>query len=250
MAFRARCAKAGLICGRGVVVKAKSDALRETACRTGSKTETAGGGTPRMSHAERRAQILTTASEFFAENGLTGPTRRLADAAGVSQRLLYRFFPTKEDIVAEVYREEILGAFKGRWFADLQDRSRPVEQRIRQFYVDYLDTTLTRKWMRLFLYASLADSSMAPDYIASIVTQLLEVLISEAAAELGVTLPDDRATVHEMAWTLHGAISHYAIRRHIYKASQQVPEDVVVAMHVSMFLAGLGPMVDAWSATR
>ncbi|TDE34939.1 TetR/AcrR family transcriptional regulator [Antarcticimicrobium sediminis] len=203
-----------------------------------------------MSHADRRAQILSTASDFFAENGLTGPTRRLAEAAGVSQRLLYRFFPTKENIVAEVYREEILGAFKGKWFADLQDRSLPIEQRITTFYVDYLDTTLTRKWMRLFLYASLADSSMAPDYIASIVTQLLEVLIKEAAAELDVTLPDDRAMIHEMAWTLHGGISHYAIRRHIYKASLQVPESSIVAMHVHLFLAGLGPMIEACSDAR
>jgi len=231
-------------------VKAKSDALKANVRRNGSKSEPSSSGTVRMSHAERRAQILRTASEFFAENGLTGQTRRLADAAGVSQRLLYRFFPTKEDIVAEVYREEILGAFKGQWFADLQDRSQPVEQRLTRFYVDYLDTTLTRKWMRLFLYASLAESSMAPDYIASIVTQLLEVMIHEAAEELDVTLPDDRATIHEMAWTLHGAISHYAIRRHIYKASQQVPEEVVVAMHVRMFLAGLGAMVEAFAAAQ
>lgn len=231
-------------------MKAKSDVLKANARSGGGKAETANGGTSRMSHAERRAQILATASEFFAENGLTGQTRRLADAAGVSQRLLYRFFPTKEDIVAEVYREEILGAFKGTWFADLQDRSLPVEHRITRFYIDYLETTLTRKWMRLFLYASLADSSMAPDYIASIVTQLLDVLINEAAEELNVTLPDDRGTIREMAWTLHGAMSHYAIRKHIYKANQQVPEKLIVAMHVRMFLAGLGPMVDAISEAQ
>lgn len=231
-------------------MKAKSDALKGSAVRSGAKADPASGATSRMSGAERRAQILATASEFFAENGLTGQTRRLAEAAGISQRLLYRFFPTKDDIVAEVYREEILGAFKGTWFSDLQDRSVPVEERITRFYVDYLETTLTRKWMRLFLYASLADSSMAPDYIASIVTQLLEVLIKEAAEELGVTLPEDPAIIHEMAWTLHGAISHYAIRKHIYKASQQVPDEVIVSMHVRMFLAGLGPMVDAWSAAQ
>lgn len=201
----------------------------------------------RLPHAERRAQILATASDFFAENGLTGQTRRLADACGISQRLLYRFFPTKEDLVAEVYRQEILGAFKGNWFVDLQDRSRPVEQRFRDFYEDYLQTTLTQKWLRLFLYASLSDGSMAPDYIASIVTQLLEVLMQEAAFELGVTLPDDRDVVREMAWTLHGSMSHFAIRRHIYKASRSVPEERIVAMNVRMFLAGLGPMIDAYS---
>ncbi|MBD3680238.1 MAG: TetR/AcrR family transcriptional regulator [Rhodobacteraceae bacterium] len=190
--------------------------------------------------------MLEIASEFFSENGLTGQTRRLAEACGVSQRLVYRFFPTKEDLLAEVYREEILGAFKAGWFAELQDRSVPVEKRFCLFYQDYLETTLTRKWLRLFLYASLSDSSMAPDYIASIVTQLLDVLIREAAFDQHIELPKNRDVTNEMAWTLHGAISHYAIRRHLYKASMRVPEESVVAMHVRMFLAGLKPMVEAY----
>ena len=231
-------------------MKAKSEALRENGGEVVGRKEPAGATVPRMSHADRRAQILSTASEFFAENGLTGQTRRLAEAAGVSQRLLYRFFPTKEDIVSEVYREEILGAFKGKWFVDLRDRSKPVEHRISLFYKDYLDHTLTRKWLRLFLYASLGDNSMAPDYMSSVLTQLMEVVIEEAAHELGVDLPEDRATIRELAWTLHGSVSHYAIRKHIYRARQQVPDHLVVEMHVRMFLAGLGPMVELAKAAR
>lgn len=226
-------------------MKAKSDTLRESArSSSGNGRNPVAGGASRLPHAERRAQILATAAEFFAENGLTGQTRRLADACGVSQRLLYRFFPTKEDLVAEVYREEILGVFKAVWFKDLQDRSIPVETRFVAFYQEYLRTTLTRKWLRLFLYASLSDNSMAPDYIASIVTQLLEVLMRETAVELGVTLPEDTATVHEMGWTLHGAISHYAIRQHIYKARHAIPDERIVKMHVRMFLGGFRAMVE------
>lgn len=229
-------------------MKARSDLLKGKNRPAPAKRDTGEAATGRLPHAERRAQILSTASDFFAENGLTGQTRRLAEACGISQRLLYRFFPTKEDLVAEVYRQEILGAFKARWFVELKDRSRPVETRFTSFYIDYLNSTLTHKWLRLFLYASLADASMAPDYIASIVTQLLEVLIEEAAHDQGLELPDDLATVHEMAWTLHGAISHYAIRRHIYKASWRVPEASVVSMHVRMFLAGLRPMIEVSAA--
>lgn len=229
-------------------MKAKSDALRAQGRKDGEK-KASKRGTERLPHAERRAQILATSTEFFAENGLTGQTRRLAEACGVSQRLLYRFFPTKEDLLAEVYREEILGAFKADWFVALQDRTQPVEARLERFYLDYLDTTLTRKWLRLFLYASLSDSSMAPDYIASIVTQLLDVIMREVAFELDVTLPDDPDATREMAWTLHGAISHYAIRRHIYKASWRVPEDQIVTMSVRMFLGGFRDVVDSHGAT-
>ncbi len=228
-------------------MKAKSDALRGTkkvsACPEDGRT----GATTRMPHAERKAQILSTASDFFADYGLTAQTRRLAEECGVSQRLLYRFFPTKQDLLSEVYRKEILGAFKAVWFAELKDRSRTVEYRLMHFYKDYVRHTLTRKWLRLFMYASLSESSMAPDYISSIITQLLEVIMAETAHEKGVELPRDEAMCHEIAWTLHGAVSHYAIRRHLYQASQVLPEDQVVEMHVRMFLAGFEALMEHYA---
>ena len=228
-------------------MKAMSAKLKEAAAARPERTgdELRGG---RLPHAERRAQILQTAGAFFSENGLTAQTRRLAEACGVSQRLLYRFFPTKEDLVAEVYRNEILGAFKAKWLVELQDRSRPVETRLTGFYEEYLAAVLNRKWLRLFLYASLSDTSMAPDYISAIIMQLLEVIMSETAVERGVSLPQDRAAVHEMGWVLHGAISHFAIRRHLYHSSQVLPENRVVALQVRMFLAGFEAMIAEYSA--
>ena len=225
-------------------MKAKSAAVKVNSGASGSVAKDAADGNgERMPGAESKGQILGTAADFFANNGLTGQTRRLAEECGISQRLLYRFFPTKDDLLDEVYRQEILGAFKVAWFAELQDPSRPVEQRLRDFYSDYLKVTLTRKWLRLFMYASLADARMAPDYISSIITQMLEVIMREAAIEKGIELPADVAAIHEMAWTLHGAISHYAIRRHLYHASHILPEHKVVAMHVRMFMAGFESMV-------
>ncbi|SDI99002.1 transcriptional regulator, TetR family [Aliiruegeria lutimaris] len=234
---------------RGHRVRMKANTMRKRTRTASDEGRGASGASQsRLPHAERRAQILDTAAQFFSENGLSGQTRRLAEACGVSQRLLYRFFPTKEELVAEVYREEILGVFKASWFVELQDRSVPVEERFFSFYQEYLQKTLTRKWLRLFLFASLTDGSMAPDYIASIITQLLEVLMREAAHEFDVTLPEDRALVLEMGWTLHGAISHYAIRKHIYKARTVVDDDRIVEMHVRMFLGGFVPMVEAQAA--
>ncbi|MBS0126509.1 TetR/AcrR family transcriptional regulator [Thetidibacter halocola] len=229
-------------------MKAKSEALRDAATgRKSAESARPKAGRKRLPHAERKAQILKTATEFFADNGLTAQTRRLADECGISQRLLYRFFPTKEDLLDEVYRQEILGVFKPTWFAELQDRSRPAEKRIILFYEDYLKVTLTRKWLRLFMYASLSEARMAPDYISAIVTHLMEVIVREVAEEKAVTLPDDRTALHEMGWTLHGAISHYAIRRHLYKASNILPEQKVIAMHVRTFMVGFESMVQDYA---
>ncbi len=229
-------------------MQAKSEALRSKSDGRKAPANSKKTGTSRLPYKERRAQILDVATEFFAENGLTAQTRQLADRCGISQRLLYRFFSTKEDLVKEVYHQEILGAFKAVWFVNLQDRTRPMVDRLERFYVDYLAGTLTRKWLRLFLYASLAEANMAPDYISAIITQLLEVIMRETAAEKGTTLPDNSPALHEMGWTLHGAISHYAIRRHLYRSSQSLPESLVVAMHVRMFLAGFEDMLTVYRA--
>lgn len=203
------------------------------------------GGEGRLPYEERRGQILENAAEFFSEYGLTGQTRSLAAACGVSQRLLYRFFPSKAALLREVYNETILGPFKAVWLAQLTDRSKSVEERLNHFYRDYYRAILTRKWLRLFLYASLAESEMAPDYIAAIIKDLMETITRETAHEMDVELPEDPMIRHEIGWTLHGAVSHFAIRRHLYKASQEMPEDRVLAMHIAAFVHGFRELVGA-----
>lgn len=69
-------------------MKAKSDNLRATKPKQN-------GSRRYLPYADRRAQILEKAIQFFSEYGLTGQTRHLAAACEVSQRLLYRYFPNK-----------------------------------------------------------------------------------------------------------------------------------------------------------
>jgi AcrR family transcriptional regulator len=201
--------------------------------------------TARMPQAERRAQILGKASVYFAENGLTGQTRGLADACGVSQRLLYSVFPNKAALLDAVYEAEIAGPIKAGWFMLLKDRGKPVEQRLTEFYDEYYEVILTRRWLRLFLYASLSETTMAPAYIAGIVTNLLEIMVDEAAYEAGLRSPAEPDWKHEVGWILHGAVSHLAIRRHIYRDANRCDPKPVIAMHVKTFLAGLRAILPA-----
>ena len=198
---------------------------------------------PRMAPADRKAMILTRATEFFAEYGLTAQTRALAAACGVAQRLLYRYFPSKAALLDEVYQQAIVAPFKAVWLVRLKDRTRPFEQRLAEFYRNYYAEVLTRKWLRLFLYASLAEVRMAPDYIAAIILEMLETIVEEAAHDQKVDLPRDAAVLHEIGWVLHGAVSHFAIRRHLYAASRQISEDRVLALQMRMFLSGFAAVV-------
>ncbi|MEZ5659236.1 MAG: TetR/AcrR family transcriptional regulator [Burkholderiaceae bacterium] len=101
-------------------MKAKSDHLAQA---RRSKPPLASGKTAskpvRMPREKRRADILARAGEYFAEYGLTAQTRGLADACGISQRLLYSFFPTKSALIQEVYRDCIEGPFKAVWLVQL-----------------------------------------------------------------------------------------------------------------------------------
>lgn len=231
-------------------MQAKSDLLAAARRNAEARTKPRKPRPPRLPKEERRAQILTQASKFFAEYGLTAQTRALAESCGISQRLLYSFFPSKAALLEEVYRHDIAGPFKAIWFADLKDRSYTVEQRLLRFYTEYYDSVTTRRWLRLFLYASLAEMAMAPTYIAAIVTHMLEIVVAEAAHEQGLELPSDPALVQEVGWILHGAVSHLAIRRHVYANTNPLPAHDVIALHIRAFLGGLPAVLPALKKVR
>src|SRR5438552_11764865 len=57
--------------------------------------------TARLSSEERRAAIIKAVRCTFAEKGFHGTTtRELAEAAGVSEALLFKHFPNKESLYA------------------------------------------------------------------------------------------------------------------------------------------------------
>jgi AcrR family transcriptional regulator len=197
------------------------------------------GKTRRMAPALRRQILLERATLFFAENGMSAPTRALADACGVAQRLLYRYFPSKAGLLSEIYEQAILAPFKAVWLIRLADRSISIEQRIGAFYEDYYQTVLSRRWIRLFLFGGLDGGNMAPAYIDQIIKQLIEVVVRESAHAQGIALPRQPALLHELGWVLHGAVSHLAIRQHVYGASRSVPLADILALQVASFLQGL-----------
>ena len=60
---------------------------------------------------ERKEQILRIAAEVFASKGVaSAKIEDLAEAAGVSQGLLYRYFANKEEVFAELLERVVHGA--------------------------------------------------------------------------------------------------------------------------------------------
>ncbi|MEU7481748.1 helix-turn-helix domain-containing protein [Lentzea sp. NPDC042327] len=61
----------------------------------------------RTDAAANRTRILDTAREVFAAEGLAVPMSEIARRAGLGVATLYRRFPTKEDLVAEAFSEQM-----------------------------------------------------------------------------------------------------------------------------------------------
>ena len=193
----------------------------------------------RLPRAERKDLVLAKAADYFAEHGLDAQTRAIAEVCGVSQRLLYSLFPSKAALIEEVYNREIAGIFKAIWFVNLKDRSVPLEARLVAFYVDYYETLLTRRWLRLFLYSSLEGLRMASTYSNAVVSHALEIIVGEAAHDARRAVPSSADEVREVGWLLHGAVSHLAIRRRIYESDEAMPASEVIAMTVRAYLASI-----------
>src|SRR5215510_3924324 len=71
----------------------------------------------KMSSEERRAAIIKAVRRVFAEKGFHGTTtRELADAAAVSEALLFKHFPNKEALFSAMQlsccNEQDLGRFE------------------------------------------------------------------------------------------------------------------------------------------
>lgn len=195
----------------------------------------------RLAPEDREREIVRAAIAYYAEHGFSGQTRELAKQAGVSQALIFRYFPTKEDLLARVYQE----VFGGDWsldFAELQDRSTPLEARLVAFYRGYSRLILDHDYTRLLLHAALARVDFHERLFARIAEDVYPAVIAELRAHFGkppLDLQPATPPEIEAVWGLHAAIFFLGIREHVF--GLQVPDaDEMIALKIRLFLEGVG----------
>ena len=72
---------------------------------------------------ERRAQILYGAVQYFAEEGFSGQTRELSRRLGITQPLIYRYFPSKQHLLDAIFEELFIDRWDPGWKALMTDAS-------------------------------------------------------------------------------------------------------------------------------
>jgi AcrR family transcriptional regulator len=195
----------------------------------------------RLSGAEREQAIAREAVKFFAEVGFDGDTRELARRVGVTQSLMYRYFPNKAALIDRVYDEVYLGRWDPFWETVIRDRSTPLQDRLIRLYVDYAKTALTRDWVRIFMFSGLRGEDINRKYLQLLRSRILVPIAIEFRHELGLpdleTVPLGIAEL-ELVWSVNARIFYFGQRRWIFDVPIEAPLDELIELTIRHFMAG------------
>lgn len=205
----------------------------------------------RLAPDERRREIIAQATEFFAEHGFSGVTRELARQLGIAQPLLYRYFPSKDHLIKEVYRTVYLERWDPAWDALLADRSRPLIERLKEFYRAYTDVIFTRKWMRIYLFSGLKGLDINRWYLRNVVQpKILVPIVNEYRHQAGLPAKKPTLAEIELAWAFHDGIFYYGVRKVIYEAPVLRDKEQFIAMTLNVFLKGIAQVYGTGAVKR
>ncbi|EUB96797.1 transcriptional regulator, TetR family [Rhizobium sp. CF080] len=195
----------------------------------------------RLSPDLREQEIVREAVKFFAEFGFEGQTRELAKRLGITQPLLYRYFPTKDALVERVYQEVFLRRWNPFWEELLQDRSKPLGERLTAFYRDYSQVILTYEWVRLFMFSGLKGLDFNTRYLDLLRQRVFDLIINELRLAHSRKPPDEAPITTmeiEAVWGLHAAIFYLGVRKFIYNMPVENINSIV-DLELRIFLDGV-----------
>jgi AcrR family transcriptional regulator len=120
----------------------------------------------RLKGTERQEQIIQAAVEVFSQYGFRGATvRRLAHRAGVSEAMIYYYFPSKEALYDAILQKKIDASrhlFFPKQAAGAKKDQKVFETIVKNFLKQQShDST----FMRMLLFSALERHALAPKFV-------------------------------------------------------------------------------------
>ena len=196
----------------------------------------------RLAAPVREQQIVTEAVRFFAEFGFNGQTRELAQRLGITQPLLYRYFPTKQDLIERVFDELFLKRIDPQWATLITDRSRPLAERLVDFYQRYARMTYTYEWIRIYMFSALRGNDLNRRYIRIVEERILKPICAEIRHHCALPIDESEPVSEaelEHVWVMHGGLFYYAVRKYIYHSRVGRDFNQTIQRAVDAMLAGV-----------
>ncbi len=193
---------------------------------------------PRIPAASRRASIIRSASALFGEKGFSGTkTREIAARAGVSESLIFKHFPSKDDLYAAILAEKSP-------VPDLLERIQSLtEQRNDVAVFTTLAETIVggapdQNLMRLLLFSALESHELSDMFFQNHIRHFYDVLATyiEQRIEDGAFQPVEPLIA---ARAFMGMLIYHRLLTVLFRAPlTQEPQDIVHTF-VTVFMDGL-----------
>lgn len=206
-----------------------------------STKKTSAPVTVRLSGAEREKHIAQEAVRFFAEVGFGGDTRELAKRLGVTQSLLYKYFPSKEALINRVFEEVYLGRWNPFWESVVRDRSISLEERLTRLYIEYAKIALTRDWVRIFMFSGLRGEDINRRYLDILRERILVPIAIELRHELGLPSIEEvplKSNELELVWSINARVFYFGQRQWIFDVPIEDDLDDLIRVTIEHFMAG------------
>jgi len=202
----------------------------------------------RLAPEERERQIVDKAISFFAREGFGASTRDLAHELGITQPLLYRYFPDKERLVERVYEEVFVSRWNPEWETWLADRAVSIEDRLKRYLRDYAHFVLRSEWVRIFIFAGLTRGGINQRYLDRLRERHFKVIARELRHAFDLGEPPTPAAEDEeieLIWAMHSSVFYLGVRKWIYELPIPADIDRTIDMRVDSFILGFPAVIRA-----
>jgi AcrR family transcriptional regulator len=143
---------------------------------------------PRADAERNRVRLLETAKAAFAEKGSGASLDEIARTAGVGAGTLYRHFPTRDALVAAVYRNETDQLVAA---ADRLAETHPPVAALREWLLLFVDYIATKHGMSEVLNSVVGGTSDLYSASTAQVKQAIAKLVDRAVASGDIRLDLD-----------------------------------------------------------
>ncbi len=192
----------------------------------------------RASARDRQASLIVAAASLFAAKGFNGTTtKEIAKAAGVSEALVFKYFPTKRTLYAAILAEkvtvsELLEAVEAA--AKKHDDHRVFTMIARYRIHPGVDST----FLRLLLFSALEGHELSEMFFG----KHHKVFYDHLAAYIRTRIQDGAFRPVDpllAARAFIGMVVHHRLLHEIFGVPMHRSHEETVATYVDLFLAGL-----------
>jgi AcrR family transcriptional regulator len=203
---------------------------------------------PRLSSSDRKRQILDVASDMFARHGFDGvTTRQIADAAGITEAIVFRHFATKDDLYWEVLSAKCTpDEVKKQLEEKLGSDAEPFE-----IFTDIARHVLNRNLRdpaksRLLLYSGLENHRLSQKFFKTYISEWYELLASYIRRQITSGKFRDVDPVLAARGFI-GMVFHHYLVQELYGGARYQSYNIEEVSHTmaGLWLSGISSLPDS-----